>query len=123
VLITAFLAMQWSATHIHLAEHHDHDGSQHQHSIEAHSHQPAGHHADSIDSPHQSADLNIVELDHQYSSSTGKNKTPHTSAITAFLWPPSFSQSVSIESPIILNTKLSFFDRSTINLRAPPCLV
>lgn len=122
MLIMAFLTMQWSVAHIHLAEHHNHDGGHHQHQIETHAHHSLDHHPDSIDSSHQNADLNVVELDHQYNSSTGKNKTPTTAAITANFWQSSFSRSVSIELPVIINTKLGFHERSTVYLRAPPQL-
>ncbi len=122
VLITAFLTMQWTAAHIHLAEHHDHDGSHHQHSIEAHSHQLAGHHTDTIDSPLQSEDLSVVELDHEYNLASGKKKTPATAAISSVLQQLSLFQPIDTELPVILNTKLSYLDRSTIYLRAPPCL-
>ncbi len=122
VLITAFLTMQWTAAHIHLAEHHDHDGSHHQHGIEAHSHQLAGHHSDTIDSPLQSDDLSVVELDHEYNPANGKKKTPATAAISSVPEQLSLFQSIDTELPVILNTKLSYLDRSTIYLRAPPCL-
>jgi len=123
MLITAFLAMQWSATHIHLAEHHDHDGTHHQHSIEAHAHQQAGHHTDTIDLSHLSSDLSVVEIDHEYNVPGGKNKTPTTTAaITVFSQQITLFQSISTDLPVVLNTKLSYLDRSPVYLRAPPHL-
>ncbi len=48
-LITAFLFLQWSATHIHLASEHEHDSGQHQHQVTTHQHQLTSHHIDTID--------------------------------------------------------------------------
>jgi len=78
VLAIAFLSMQWSSAHIHLAQHHDHDGSHHQHASQGHSHSltqshtfesvtaPSSHHGDAIDvQAHSQADLNhdsVVEI-------------------------------------------------------------
>jgi len=122
MLITAFLTMQWSATHIHLAEHHDHDGSHHQHSIEAHAHQQADHHTDNIDSSHQNGDLSVVELDYEYNIPGGKIKTPTTAIIRVNLLQITLFQPINTDLPVIHNTKLNYLDRSTIFLRAPPQL-
>ena len=64
VLVTAMLSMQWSVTHIHLAEHHDHDGSHHQHNTEAHAHQSFTHNDDLTNSDHQifQQDVKVVEV-------------------------------------------------------------
>ena len=48
-LITAFLFLQWSATHIHLAGEHEHDRGQHQHQVTTHQHQLTSHHVNTID--------------------------------------------------------------------------
>lgn len=48
-VITAFLFLQWSATHIHLADEHAHDDIQHKHTVTAHQHQLVSHHTDAID--------------------------------------------------------------------------
>ena len=69
VLTAAFLTLQWSSTHIHLAEHHDHDGGEHQHQVAAHQHQLSAHHADVLDGVFD-ADLNS---DHNIESGTGSD--------------------------------------------------
>lgn len=123
VLITAFLTMQWSAAHIHLAEHHDHDGSHHQHSFEAHAHQLAGHHTDTIDLSHQASNFTFVEIDYKFNTVKGSHqKKPSAAAIILDLQWLIFYQLIRIELPEILNTKLSFFYRSAVNVRAPPRL-
>lgn len=58
LLITAFLSLQWSSSHIHLAAYHDHDGEHHQHNVTAHNHQLTKH-QDVIDS---ASDVHINEL-------------------------------------------------------------
>ena len=114
--------MQWSVAHIHLAEHHNHDGDHHQHQLETHAHQSIDHHADKIDSSHQADESQIVELDHQYNTSTG-NKTPDmATASIDDVWQIAFSRPVSIELPLVINAKIGYLDRSTVYLRAPPQL-
>ena len=120
VLITTFLAMQWSTSHIHLSTAHDHAGSQHQHFSETHSHLLAGHHTDSIDSSHQSDDLNIVALDQQYSSAATKKKTTTTVISTASAQQADLFQRISVKLPVLLNTRLDYLSRSTVSPRAPP---
>lgn len=121
VLIAAFLAMQSAAAHIHLAEHHDHDGSHHQHQSEAHAHQSIDSHDDVIDSSHQMDHANVVELDHECSTSQKNKQEPLSVAIVAAaFWQPVFLTFISTKLPLIVNTKLSHLYRSTIGLRAPP---
>ena len=120
VLITAFLSMQWTATHIHLSEQHDHDNSQHQHNIEAHAHLLASHHADSIGSLQHADDSNVVELDHQYSTAAVKKITPGIAIIASSKLQLSLSQPISFEFAGQLNNKPGYHAHSTANPRAPP---
>lgn len=118
VLVTAFLSMQWTTTHIHLAEHHDHDGGHHQHSTETHAHQLANQHSDVIDSSHHN---DVVELDHQCTNAKGKYKEkPSALVIAAVFRQKTLLPPGSIELPVILNTRLNYLDRSTVYLRGPP---
>ena len=118
--------MQWSAAHIHLGEHHDHDGSHHEHNVETHAHQLVGHHSSShhtetIDSSHSTSDVKVVSIDHECSTPKGKKQEkPSSAPITLGIQQLAFSQSISIALPVLLNTRLSHIDRSTVNLRAPP---
>ena len=120
VIITAFLAMQWSTSHIHLATQHDHDGNHHQHYTETHSHLLADHHADNIDSSHQTGNFNLVELDYEYFTPTVKKKTPTTVIIGPVLQQLTIFQRVSVKLPVILNTRLNHLSRSIVSPRAPP---
>ncbi len=61
-IVSAFLAVQWSSVHIHLAMAHDHGGAAHQHSSQGHSHRLSNHHSDAIDVAHADAHDNVVEL-------------------------------------------------------------
>ena len=125
VLITAFLAMQWSTAHIHLAKHHGHDGSHHQHNIAAHAHQLIDRHDDSIDSSHQidNGTITVVDVDCECNSQSGKkfDEQPVTIAQTG-LKLSSLSQTGSIESSEFGTSKQRYLDYSTIHLRAPPKL-
>lgn len=117
MLITAFLAMQLTTTHIHLAEQHNHDGSHHQHQIEAHAHNLTDQHTDAIDFSHQTGDANVVEFDHECSSAKReKQEDPSASAFE----PLQASLPGSIKIPLIINTKLAHLDHSIVNPRAPP---
>ncbi len=129
-LITAFLTMQWSVTHIHLADHHDHDGSHHQHQIESHAHHGAGHHSDghhsgshhsdTIDSAHPINDINVVELDHDCNSPNGKIKTPTHALMASYAWQSSWHQPNTFHRPTAFNAHAAHLEQSTIQLRAPP---
>ena len=120
-LVTAFLAVQWTTTHIHLAEHHDHDGNHHQHNIQAHAHYASNHHADTIDSAYGTGDYNVVELDNDCTSSvwkkTGDQQTVSISIAYQFLFAPEFS---GIQLPEQNSNKHSYITYSTTRLRAPP---
>lgn len=112
--------MQWSATHIHLPEHHDHNNSQHQHDIEAHAHRLANHHADSIGSLQHTDNSNVVELDQQCGTTAVKKITPGIAIIASSKLQLSLFQPVSFELAGHLNNKLGYLDHSTVNPRAPP---
>ena len=79
VLVAAFLAMQWSTAHIHLAENHHHDGSHHQHNIAVHSHQSISLYDDSIESSllHDAHNDNAVDLDCECHRQSGKRFDAH----------------------------------------------
>lgn len=118
--ITAFLAMQWTSTHIHLAEQHTHEGSYHQHQVVAHAHHLTNHHASVIDSFQQTSHASVIELDDEYSLQKRNQQNDFSTVRTAsFFQPPQRILPTSIKIPV-LNTKLNHLDRSTLNPRAPP---
>ena len=120
-LIVAFLTMQWTTTHIHLAEHHEHDGGHHQHNIEVHAHSSIDQHSSAIDSFHQSNSLSIVELDYKFNAQkTEKREKPPTSAIGLTFPPLPFPQLIDTELPPNTNTRLNYLYRLTAKPRAPP---
>ena len=119
-LVTAFLTVQWTATHIHLAEHHNHDDNHHQHDLEAHAHFVTDHQTDIIDSEEKTDHFNIIELDHKSSLPIAKKITPTIAVIASVdLQFPSF-QLVSFKLPVFVDDKPGHFDRSTVSPRAPP---
>ena len=70
VLVTAFLSMQWSPAHIHLAEHHNHGGGQHHHNIEVHVHQrlSSSHHQSFyVTNGADNHDVNVVDIQQEFS--------------------------------------------------------
>jgi len=121
VLIIAFLSMQCASAHIHLAEHHSHDNSHHQHDIEVHSHQSIDHHTDSLNFSHQSNDINIIELDHEFNSQkVEKPEKPSTVFITLAFPHLSIISHSSTRLPNLICTNLNYLSRSTVKSRAPP---
>lgn len=120
-LVTAFLTVQWTATHIHLAEHHDHDDSHHQHDLETHAHFLTDHQIDSVDSEATTDFVSVVELDHNSNLPTAKKITPAIAVIASVNQSLLLSfQSVSFELPVFTDGKSDHLDRSTVSPRAPP---
>ena len=119
-LVTAFLTVQWTATHIHLADHQDHDDSHHQHDLETHAHFLTDHQTDSIDSEATTDDLSVVELDHKCNLPIAKKITSTIAVIASVNLPLLSFQSVSFELPVFTDDKSSHLDRSTVSPRAPP---
>ena len=120
-LITVFLSAQWTATHIHLAEYHEHGNNHHQHNIQAHAHNTPGHHADTIGSVHVTDDSNVVELNSDYTSprwkKVGDEFTASTSSFHLFLFAPKL---LCIQLSEQSDNKQNYHTYSTIRLRAPP---
>jgi len=124
-LITAFIFLQWSATHIHLSAEHQHDGDQHQHAATAHQHTLDNHHSDNIDpvidSLSHSDSSKVVELEQVCTQFHGKIAkhyviTPSTS------WNITNQPSASTTQfkPYQAETYQSYYQYSSIRLRAPP---
>lgn len=121
VIITAFLAVQLTVDHIHLADHHDHDGSHHQHRSETHAYHIVGDHADTIDFSHNTNDSKVVAIDH--SCNLLKRKCQDNSSIDAtlvvFHWPDlGLSEKAGLKETV--NAKHSQLERTSVNPRAPP---
>ena len=113
--------MQWTAVHVHLAEQHDHDGAHHQHQLEAHAHHVSNQDVAAIDYSHQENHSNVLDFNYEYSRPKGeKQKTPSAVVHTLTPLPTQPFLLVSAEIPDVINTKLSYFSRSTDNPRAPP---
>ena len=124
-LITAFIFLQWSATHIHLAAEHEHGGDQHQHTITAHQHQIASHHADAIDVAGDTLShidsSKVVELEQvctQFHGSMGEL----FAVIPITAWKSLDSQSVSngLDISSQQDAYQSYYQYTSIRLRAPP---
>ena len=119
-LVTAFLTVQWTASHIHLAEDHIHDDDHHQHNLEAHAHFLTDHQTASIDSDEKADDSNVVEIDHEGCLPIAKKITSSIAVIASVnLQLPSF-QLVSFKLPVFVDDKSGYFYRSTVSPRAPP---
>lgn len=125
-LITAILSMQWSVTHIHLAEDHQHDGASHQHALEAHSHDLTGHNIDAIDIGASDIDIahadnNIIELDQELAFSHSPSRDQTTAILTTkFLFPAGILKNTSISKPLIVSSHSGFLDLTPLHSRAPP---
>ncbi len=123
LLVIAFISMQFSSAHIHLAKSHDHDGGQHDHANLGHSHALADHHEDSFDSPQASASDQVVELSQSYALQ-GWGYYPDAAILPAYALTPNvsarLSYSLSFYTPIV--SQSNWLSYSTVRLRAPPAL-
>ena len=122
-LITAFLTMQWSTAHIHLAENHNHDGSHHQHDVSAHAHELINLHDNVIDSKSQLSEhnLKVVELDCECNPQSSKRFNDHPAVSTlVFADADFFFQKENIIASQFKTPKHHYLDYSTVHLRAPP---
>ena len=124
-LITVFLFLQWSSTHIHLAGEHEHNSDQHQHQVTTHQHQLTSHHIDAIDiasdtlshaDNHKVVDLEYVCT--QFHSKQGKLFT----VIPSTLW-NILERKISSNSVVASyrhSRYQSYHQYTSIRLRAPP---
>ena len=94
--VAAFLTMQWTTTHVHLGEGHDHDGGHHQHNVEVHAHYSIDsnvsaeidvNNSTDFDLSHQSNKLNVIEFNSEFSTQQFGNfndpEQPSVSVITS----------------------------------------
>ena len=127
ILITAFLCLQWSTTHIHLASEHEHNGAQHQHAVTAHQHQLSSHHADAIDVATDTlahADGNkIVEINQVCTHFHGKLGEQFVIIqFTSWNIPAQYTSSSTLNKQYQVDTYQTFYQYTSIRLRAPPAL-
>ena len=120
LLVTAFLAMHGTPTHIHLSEQHNHDGNQHQHLAESHAHNLIDQ-AIAIELSQQVSHANVIDLVNQASfPQQQKQSSPPIALISKTAIPIHSLLLVSLSIPAATTTKLSYFELSTVNPRAPP---
>lgn len=128
IIITAFLSLQFSSAHVHLAAQHEHGDGQHQHTATAHNHQISTHH-DVIDSAYneRTSELvshethTVVELE-QFCTLI---KVKHVDQLPALLTliDIGFERYKKYEHPFNVVTSASYnsyLDITSIRLRAPP---
>jgi len=116
-LITAFLTVQWTATHVHFSEDHNHDGNTHKHQIETHTHQFI-----SInDSSPQLSHSNIIELDSKdYRQNRKIEKNESLDIVIQTFNLQVIIPLVKLEVPPFINTRQGYSLYSSSNPRAPP---
>ena len=120
ILVTAFLAMQWTPAHIHLNEQHDHEGSHHQHLAETHVHNLTKQ-ISSTDFDLQASHADAIVLAYECCfRQQDKQKNISAAFITeaATILQPVLVENDSI--PATTNFKLNYLGLSTANPRAPP---
>jgi hypothetical protein len=118
--IFAFITVQWSATHIHLASSHSHEQDYHQHQVEVHSHQSLDTSSITEDVAQKKHSSIAVEFGQEYRFS--KNGKPKKSflAVVGSGYKLQNSLLVPCITRTVLNADLRDPNRSTINPRAPP---
>lgn len=120
IAIFAFITVQWSATHIHLASSHSHEQDYHQHPVEVHSHQSINTSSIAENVAQKKHSSIAIEFGQEYRfSKNGKPKKPFLAVVgTGFKLQN--SPLVTCITRTVLNADLRDFNRSTINPRAPP---
>ncbi len=126
LLITAFLLLQWSSSHIHLGHQHSHGDRQHEHALERHAHQVASHHLNAIDvaeNNHHSGDNAVLELDYNCTCSVAEQLTKSSLPIFAFYIPDSHRSSAHpIYLPDRIDSYQGYLELQPPGQRAPPQL-
>ncbi|MDH5766775.1 MAG: hypothetical protein OEZ38_12235 [Gammaproteobacteria bacterium] len=124
-LIAAFLLLQWSGMHVHLAGEHEHGSERHQHEVISHQHQLVSHHEDVIDIAvdttfHTDID-NVVELDNEYAQRSGKldNCSLPVLPSKSNYFDPQVVSSV-VAGQFDQHSFQSYIQYTSIRLRAPP---
>lgn len=123
LLITSFVAAQWSSMHYHLSQDHSHDGGHHQHTVSAHSHQYDNHHADAIDVADDHLEHKVVELENECNSHSKKNGADNLD-----LQPASFSSFTKLIIPsqthfaVDTHHQFNSYHYSSPPVRGPPTL-
>lgn len=128
ILITAFLSLQWSSAHIHLAAQHEHDGSHHQHSVTTHNHQAATLHdvidsasADDISELVSHESHTVVDIDQHCTLFHGKHidQPSIVPGSTSALFCLTHASKHSFTSITDFSFN-SYLETTSIRLRAPP---
>lgn len=116
-LITTFLTVGWTSTHVHFTETHNHDGYFHKHQVETHSHQ----YISIDDSSFQVSHSNIIEFD--FKDYKKNRKIEETASLDIAI--QTFNLEVvialvNLEVPTFINKKQGYSLYSSSNPRAPP---
>jgi len=119
-LMIAFMSMQLSSAHIHVAEHHQHDGSKHAHVAKAHAHSLSDHHQDAFDDTPVASSL-VVEIAQESIQQTCQSSDqPSLQAFDQYC-PFIPLRSVTKNSfSNTINPLASWLHYSTVRSRAPP---
>lgn len=124
LLITAFIAMQWSSMHIHVGAHHDHGGSHHQHSAEFHSHQSShsvvNHHDDAIDAAGHSDDHQVVEFTVDCVACAQKFEAHADFSVAYVVDVYQLTRFTDVSYSEALDTRPAYLHYSIVRTRAPP---
>jgi len=127
ILITAFLFLQWSAAHIHLAGEHEHDGGQHQHVVTTHQHQFVSHHADVIDvavgTLSHTDGSKVIQLEHVCTQAYANQC--ELFAVPLSILKDSLERKISSKSLVALyqqDTYQTYHQYTSVRLRAPPTI-
>ena len=116
LLVIAFLTVQFSTSHLHLAEIHSHDGTLHQHQVKAHSHQ----YITTLDIS-QSNHSTVIEFEEDYKLQK-RTKQQTQSIDVANIISDSLSSIplLNIQIQTYRNTQFVYFSNTSSNPRAPP---
>ncbi len=123
LLVIAFISMQFSSAHIHLAKSHNHDAGAHHHAQLGHSHALADHHQDSFDTSEALSYNQVVELSQSYAPQ-GWGYYPDKVILLAHAIAPKGPYQASYVHLFYtpFNSQSNWLSYSIVRLRAPPTL-
>lgn len=120
-LMIAFLSMQTTSAHIHLAEHHNHEGV-HSHEVESHAHHLTSHYTETMELSHQVDASNTIDLNISFNAPSGHQQLPELAIVQAYFQPRILAKIVKVDPRLPVIFAYSYLDRSTDTPRAPPFL-
>jgi len=119
-LVTAFLSMQCSGAHVHLAEHQDHGSNHHHHASQVHAHF-VNDHGDSLYTPSVAVNSQVIDISQKWANPGWSKLDDSPTLVFAFNFVfQSAPQAQYTQSINTQDSQLAWLFFTTLRSRAPP---